>query len=364
MLLYQIALTLVPGVGDINARKLIAYCGGAEAVFREKRKNLLKIPGLGETTANAILSANVLERASREIDFIEKHKIRPLFFLDKDYPFRLKNCVDSPVMLYCKGSPFLNSDRIVGVVGTRRASAYGKEVCRKLIRELAMPGLLVVSGLAYGIDTCAHKSALDNQVPTVAVLAHGLDRIYPEQNRSLAEKMIENGALLSDYLSETNPDRENFPKRNRIIAGMCDALVVVETAMRGGAMITANIANSYNRDVFAFPGKTTDNWSEGCNFLIKTNKAALIQSAEDIRYIMQWEDKVKSGSGKQKQLFREFTEEERKVINILKEHEAVSFDYLVAQTHMTSSKMSSVLLTLEFDGLVRSLPGKMFRHLL
>jgi DNA processing protein len=355
---------MVPGVGDINAKKLIAYCGGAEAVFREKRKNLLKIPGLGETTANAILSANVLERASREIDFIEKHKIRPLFFLDKDYPFRLKNCVDSPVMLYCKGSAILNSDRIVGVVGTRRATAYGKEVCRKLIRELSMSGLLVVSGLAYGIDTCAHKSALDNQVPTVAVLAHGLDRIYPEQNRSLADKMIENGGLLSDYLSETNPDRENFPKRNRIIAGMCDALVVVETAMRGGAMITANIANSYNRDVFAFPGKTTDNWSEGCNFLIKTNKAALIQSADDIRYIMQWEDKVKSGSGKKKQLFREFTAEEGKVMDILKEHEAVSFDYLVAQTNMSSSKMSSVLLTLEFDGLVRSLPGKMFQHLL
>lgn len=360
MLLYQIALTLVPGVGDIGAKKLIAYCGSAEGVFKEKRKNLIKIPGLGETTANAILSAKVLDRAGKEIDFTAKHNIKTFFFLDKDYPYRLKNCIDGPVMLYYKGSADLNSDRILGVVGTRRATGYGRDMCRNLIREIAMPGLLVVSGLAYGIDTYAHKSALENQIPTIAVLAHGLDRIYPDQNRGLAEKMIANGGLLTDFMSETNPDRENFPKRNRIIAGLCDALVVAETAMRGGAMITANIANSYNRDVFAFPGKTTDNWSEGCNFLIKTNKAALIQSAEDIRYIMQWEDNAKSKSGKQKQLFREFTPEEEIVLKMLEENKEVSFDYLVIESKLTASKIAAILLNLEFDGIVKSLPGKMF----
>jgi DNA processing protein len=363
LLLYQIALTLVPGVGDIGAKKLVAYCGSAEAVFKEKRKNLIKIPGLGETTANAIVSSSVLDRAAKEIDYTGKHNIKPLFFLDRDYPFRLKNCIDGPVLIYYKGSADLNSSRILGVVGTRRATIYGKDMCRDLIREITMPGLLVVSGLAYGIDTYAHKSALENQMPTVAVLAHGLDRIYPDQNRGLAEKMIRNGGLLTDFMSETNPDRENFPKRNRIIAGLCDALVVVETAKRGGAMITANIANSYNRDVFAFPGKTTDNWSEGCNFLIKTNKAALIQSAEDIRYIMQWEDKAMAKPGRQKQLFREFTPKEEIVMKILEVNKVVSFDYLVIESKLTASKIAAILLNLEFDGIVKNLPGKMFTRL-
>jgi DNA processing protein len=362
LLLYQIALTLIPGVGDVSAKKLVAYCGSAEAVFREKKKNLVKIPGLGSTTANAIHSARVLDRAGQEIEFIGKYNIKPLFFLDKDYPFRLKNCIDSPVIMYYKGNADLNSDRIVGVVGTRRATGYGREVCRELIRELTMRRLLVISGLAYGIDTCAHRSAVENQIPTVAVLAHGLDRIYPDQNRGLAEKMLGNGGLLTDFMSETIPDRENFPKRNRIIAGLCDALVVVETAMQGGAMITANIANSYNRDVFAFPGKTTDNWSEGCNFLIKTNKAALVQKAEDIRYIMQWEDKETPTTDRQSRLFREFTPEEELVLHFLKENEEVSFDYLVIQSKLNTSKIANVLLTLEFDGLIKSLPGKMYKN--
>jgi len=359
LLLYQIAISLIPGIGDINAKKLISYCGSAEAIFRESKKNLLKIPGMGVSTVNSILSHNVLDRAEEEIEFIEKYNIVPLYFLDKDYPFRLKHCMDSPVMLYYKGNANLNASRIVSVVGTRRSTAYGREICDHLIRDLAGSDMLVVSGLAYGIDTQAHRSAVEHGIPTVGILAHGLDRLYPAQNRSLAEKMLDNGGLLSDYLSGTIPDRENFPKRNRIIAGMADALVVVESAKRGGALITANIANSYNRDVFAFPGKVIDNYSEGCNYLIKTNKAALIQSAADIRYIMNWGDAKKPG--KQTKLFRALNPEEEQVMEILKTGKPVGIDYIVMQSKMSNSKIAAILLSLEFDGMVSSLPGKMFK---
>lgn len=361
MLLYQIAISLIPGIGDVNAKKLISYCGSAEAIFKESKKNLLKIPGMGISTVNSILSHNVLDRAEQEIEFIEKHHIVPLYFLDKEYPSRLKHCMDSPVMLFYQGNANLNATRVVSVVGTRRSTSYGREMCDQLIRDLAGPDMLVVSGLAYGIDTQAHRSAVEYEIPTVGILAHGLDRLYPAQNRSLAGKMLENGGLLSDYLSGTIPDRENFPKRNRIIAGMADALIVVESAKRGGALITANIANSYNRDVFAVPGKIGDIWSEGCNYLIKTNKAALIQSAADIRYIMNWDDVKKPG--KQAKLFRALNPEEEQVMEILKNGEAVGIDYIVMQSKLSNSKIAAILLSLEFDGMVSSLPGKMFKAL-
>jgi len=361
-LIYQIGITLIPGIGDVNGKKLIAYCSGAEAVFKEKRKNLMKIPGIGEATVNSIISQKVLERAEKEIEFINKYKITPLFFSDKAYPQRLKHCIDSPLMLYYMGSADLNSPRIVSIVGTRRASEYGKEICNKIIEGLIDLNVLVISGLAYGIDTNAHKTALKNNLATVGILAHGLDRIYPAANKSLAEKMVLNGGLLTDFLSKTNPDRENFPKRNRIIAGISDATIVIESAIRGGALITANIANSYNRDVFAVPGKLTDKYSEGCNFLIKTNRAALIQSAKDVKYIMRWESESKK-TARQKKLFTEFSPDEELVMNILKEKEEVGIDYIVLKSKLSSSKIASILLNLEFEGIVKCLPGKMFKCL-
>jgi len=359
LLQYQIAISLIPGIGDVNAKKLISYCGAAEAVFRETKKNLLKIPGMGVATVNAILSQNVLERAEQEMLFIEKNEISTLYFLEKNYPTRLKSCLDSPVMLYYKGNANLNASRVVSVVGTRRSTAYGREVCDQLISDLTSPDLLVVSGLAYGIDTQAHRSSVENNIPTVGILAHGLDRLYPAQNRALSEKMVENGGLLTDFMSATVPDRENFPKRNRIVAGMADALVVVESAKRGGALITANIANSYNRDVFAFPGRVSDTYSEGCNYLIKTNKAALIQNAADIRYLMNWDDVKKPG--RQAKLFRELNPEEQQVMEILKNGEPVGIDYIVMQSKLSNSKIAAILLSLEFDGMVSSLPGKMYK---
>lgn len=361
MLLHQIALTLVPGIGDINGKKLVSYCGGPEAVFKESKNNLMKIPGMGEATANSIAKHNVYERAEKELKYIEKAEITPLFFLDTNYPIRLKQCIDSPMLLYTKGNVDLNCNKIISVVGTRRATEYGKEHCDKIIEDLAELNVLVISGLAYGIDTQAHKSALKHGLKTVGVLAHGLDRIYPMQNKALSEKMLEQGGLLTDFMSNTNPDRENFPKRNRIVAGLCDALIVIESAKRGGALITANIANSYSRDVFALPGKVNDKYSEGCNYLVKTNKASLMQSAQDIKYIMNWLEKPIAG--KQVKLFRELNQEEQLVMDILVKHGECSIDFIILNSKLASSKIAAVLLNLEFDGMVKNLPGKMFKRI-
>jgi len=266
----------------------------------------------------------------------------------------------APLYSTSRGNMDLNAKHVLSVVGTRRASEYGREIITDIFDSLAGLEVLIVSGLAYGIDTYAHRTALANHLPTVGILAHGLDRIYPSANRKLAIRMQANGGVLTEFMSETNPDRENFPKRNRIVAGMADATVVIESPIRGGALITANIANSYNRDVFAVPGRAGDKYSEGCNYLIKTNKAALIQSADDIKYFMQWEDQ-KSNLAKQIKLFRELLPEEQLVLEILKENEEASIDFLVLKSRLSNSKIAAVLLTLEFDGLVKCLPGKMFK---
>lgn len=361
-LLYQIAITLLPGVGDINARKLISFTGSPEAVFVEKRSHLLRIPGMGEATVNLILSnRKVLERAAREIEFIRKFKINTLFYTDPGYPERLKQCTDSPVLVYTLGNADLNKAKIVSIVGTRRATEYGKEICRKLVAGLVEHDVLVVSGLAYGIDTCAHKAALDEGLQTTGVLAHGLDRVYPPLNKALAQRMIGQGGLITEFISETNPDRENFPKRNRVIAGLADATVVIEAGSKGGALITADISNSYNRDVFAVPGRIGDPVSEGCNNLIKTNRAALLQSAADICYIMGWDKKKVNNVPVQRSLFINLEPDQETAIAILKEYGDCSLDKICLTSGLQTSKVASALLSLEFEGIVRCLPGKIYR---
>lgn len=360
MLLYQIALTLIPGIGDVLGKKLVTYCGSAEAVFREKKKLVTRIPRVGQKILEAISDREILERAERELAFVEKFRIRPLFFLDKDYPFRLKNCIDGPVLLYYKGTADLNVSKIIGVVGTRNATEYGKSACHGIISELAQDKVMIVSGLAYGIDSCAHRAALEHNLDTIGVLGHGLDRIYPYQNKSLAERMLKNGGLLTDFVSETRPDRENFPKRNRIIAGICDAILVVEAAGKGGALITAEIANSYNRDVFAIPGRIHDPFSEGANLLIRQNKAALVQSADDIRYMMGWEQKEKKTDGYQKKFFLEMTPDEALLVDYLGRSGSSGIDDIAIQCNLSMSKTSAALLNLEFEGIVKSLPGKVY----
>lgn len=363
MLLYQIALTLIPGVGDINAKRLVAYCGGVEAVFSERKRALLRIPGIGEAIVNSLATHNVFPRAQQEVEFIEKFGIRHYFYLDQDYPVRLRQCVDSPLMLYYVGNADLNQQRIVSIVGTRRATDYGKRMCHELVEGLSSLGVLITSGLAYGIDTAAHKAALDAGLQTVAVLGHGLDRIYPQLNKQLAGRMVHQGGLLTEFLSESNPDRENFPKRNRIVAGIADATIVVEAGVRGGALITADIANSYNRDVFAVPGRIGDEFSAGCNNLIRTNRAALVQSAADVKYIMNWDLENHAEVPKQRELFISFTPEEEHLLAILKQEGDCGIDLLCRETQLMPAKVASALLNLEFEGVVRCLPGKIF-HLL
>lgn len=358
---YKIALSLIPNIGDIRAKRLVAYCGSVDAVFEEKKSSLEKIPGIGSFAADAVLNHTIFDRAEEEILFIEKNKITPLFYLDKNYPKRLTHCEDSPILLYFKGNANLNAEKTISIVGTRDATDYGKTICEKLITDLAQHKVTIVSGLAYGIDICAHRAALENGLPTICALAHGLDKIYPAVHKTTAEKMLENGGWLSDFTSKTIPDRENFPRRNRIVAGISDATIVIESKKGGGSLITANIANSYNRDVFAFPGKVDDVCSEGCNNLIKQNKAALIQSAADIVYILGWEESKISKKPVQKQLFVELKEEEEILVSILKENNSTTIDDLCFAANMPMSKVSALLLTLEFSGIVKSLPGKMYR---
>ncbi|MDD3876483.1 MAG: DNA-processing protein DprA [Bacteroidales bacterium] len=359
MLQYIIGLGLIMGIGDVRAKKLIAYCGSAEAVFKEKKSHLLKIPGIGDILSKEILSQNVLKRAEEELTFIKKNEIKTLYYLDNDYPHRLKHCDDGPILLYYKGNAELNSPKVISIVGTRSATEYGKTMCRLLIEGLASYNVLVVSGLAYGIDTAAHKAALDNNLFTVGVLGHGLDTIYPAANRTLAVKMLNQGGLLTEYLSGTIPDKENFPKRNRIIAGMSDAVVVVEAAHRGGALITAEIGLSYNRDVMAVPGLVTSNYSKGCNRLIKQNKAALVESADDIIYTLGWEN-LKKTKPTQKALFQELSKEESVIVNILKEQTSTFIDEITFKSMLPVSRVATILLELEFKGMVNTLPGKRY----
>jgi len=359
-LLYQVGVTLLPGVGDVNAKKLIAYCGGVEAVFHQKKSHLLKIDGIGPKLADAITNQSVLKRAEEELEFIKKHNIKALFYTENEYPLRLKQVHDSPVLIYFKGNAELNEAKVLSVVGTRKVSEHGKLICEQILAGFKNENVLIVSGLAYGVDTQAHKSSLDNGLNTIAVLAHGLDRIYPGANRGLAKRMIEQGGLLTDFPSRTNPDAPNFPKRNRIIAGLADATLVIESAKKGGSLITADIANSYNRDVFAVPGRPNDVYSNGTNFLIRTNRAALVESAEDIKYMMGWDIAGKENSA-QKKLFIELKPEEEILMNILAQEKDSTIDLIALKAQMPMSKVSVILLNLEFEGLIRCLPGKVFK---
>lgn len=362
-LLYQIGLTMLPNIGSILAKNLLAYCGSAEAVFKAKKQKLVKIPAIGEERADSIVNSDVLGDAEKELKFIHDFKIKCLFFTDEAYPQRLKQIADSPLMLFYKGNADLNAEKIVGIVGTRKATEYGREVTRKLVADLAGHDILVVSGLAYGIDVAAHNAALEHNLKTVGVLGHGLNTMYPPQHAGVAKKMVSQGGLLTEYKSIDPMAQHNFPDRNRIVAGMSDAIVVVESAIKGGAVITANIANSYNKEVFAFPGRTIDKTSAGCNFLIKTFKAGIIESANDLLEAMHWSKKEESTKGKarQRQLAIALSTEEQKIYNLLNETPEIEIDKLVDITAMNSSSLAAVLLEMEMNGIIVSLPGKRYK---
>jgi DNA processing protein len=359
-LIYTIGLGLLEGIGPVNARKLVAYCGSAREVFRQNTRQLMRTPGIGEVTARAI-HPGVLDRAERELEFIRRNKILACTWLDEEYPYRLKNCEDAPLVLFRIGKGNWSPERLVSIVGTRQPSEEGKEICRQLMCDLAEQGISTVSGLAYGIDICAHKSSLQYNIPTFGVLAHGLDRIYPGVHRSTAEKMLNEGGLITEFLSETNPDRENFPKRNRIVAGMSDATIVIETGNKGGSIITAMLANDYNRDVFAFPGRPGDEKTSGCNRLIKIHRAQLVENANDILNALGWNANQRSApSPVQIPLFPDLEQDEKVLYDLLQENGNTAIDLICLKSNWPMSKVSALLLTMEFKGLVRSFPGKIF----
>jgi DNA processing protein len=363
-LLLRLALHLLPGIGPVLARNLVSYCGSVQAIFKAKKNQLEKIPGIGNERASRILKHREIGKAEKELRFIQRENIRFLFYLDKEYPSRLKNCEDAPVGLFCKGEMDLNPDRILAIVGTRHMTSYGKESTAKLVHELQQYNVTIASGLAYGIDSVAHREALRNNLPTIGVIAHGLKQIYPAEHRQLASQMIRSGGLISEYESDSKAEVDNFPARNRIVAGMADGVIVVESAGRGGALITADLANGYNREVMAVPGRNSDQYSNGCNELIRLNKAALIQSGKDVAELMNWSDDplVKQEKPRyiQAELFDALSADEQKVISLLKPGKQL-LDELSIRTGISTGLISSMLLKLEFDGFIRALPGKQFQ---
>lgn len=358
--LYLIALSKVEGVGDARVKKLVAYCGGPKEVFARPTSFLNKIPNIGNAIANAVKSSQVLKSAENELVFAAKNGVEVVSFLDAAYPQRLKHCDDSPIVVYSKGKGSINPKRVISIVGTRNATRQGKEITESIVEELAKADVTIVSGLAYGIDIAAHRACLKFNLPTIGCLAHGLDRIYPKEHSNTATEMLEKGALITDFPIGTNPDRENFPKRNRIVAGMADATIVVEAGIKGGALITANLAFDYDRDVFAVPGRIGDEYSAGCNRLIMSNKAALITSGSDVLKAMGWDVSNQKKPQPQTKLLIDLTEEQEKVVAVLREKEH-TIDRLSILSGYPMSKVASILLELEFEGVVSNLPGKVYK---
>ncbi len=362
-LTYKIALSLVKGLGPVLIRNIVAYLGDVKAVFNEKESVLAKIPGVGNKQASIITNSDVLKRAEQEVKFIEKNELKVSFFLDESYPFRLNQCEDAPALIYYKGNHTLDSNKMLAVVGTRNVTENGKDNCRNLIKDIAhhYPNTTIVSGLAYGVDICAHKAALEYGLPTIAVLAHGLDRVYPRLHQEVANKLQEKGALVTEFMNGTNPDRQNFVKRNRIIAGLSDATLVVESAEKGGSLITAHLAQSYNRDVLAFPGRIDDDYSKGCNKLIKTNVAAMVEGIEDLEYALGWERIGNELKEKQLSLFNLPEGDSGIIYNMLRQEKEATLNLLSLKSGKPVNLISSLLLQLEFEGLVKSLPGNVYR---
>jgi DNA protecting protein DprA len=358
-LFYLLALLKVEGVGDIMAKKLLAHCGNAEAVFKTKTNQIAAIDGVGSVLLNNLKDKSVFEKANRELEFINANDINISFFQDENYPERLKHCFDSPVLIFSAGNINLKNKKIISIVGTRQITSYGTEFCKKLIEDLAPLDPVIVSGFAYGVDIVAHQLAMDYNLQTIGVLAHGLNQIYPKTHKKYVAAMEENGGFITEFWSTANPDKENFVRRNRIVAGMTEATIVIESADRGGSLITANLANDYNRDVFAVPGRVTDKYSQGCNDLIKTQKANVLTSAADLVYILNWNIENK-GKTVQKQLFVELEPDEQKIYDFLLKNGKELLDMIALQCDFPIYKISGLLLNMELKGVIRPLPGKLF----
>lgn len=356
---YVLALQHVPGLGDANAKKLIRHTGSARAVFKEKKSNLLKIDGIGNVKLQGLNESEHLRAAENELEFVQKNRIKILYFQDSDYPMRLKHCLDGPILLFQKGKVEFENKRLLSIVGTRRATNHGLAFCEDLIEQIAPLDPVIVSGFAYGIDIAAQRAALKHELQTVGCLAHGLNQMYPPAHKKYVPAIEESGGFLTDFWSTDNFDRNNFLKRNRIIAGLSEATVVIESAEKGGSLVTADIANSYNREVFAVPGRPSDSQSSGCNMLIKMQQAHVLTNATDLIYMLNWklEEKLRPV---QKQLFVELEEDERMLYGFLKENGKEQLDLIALSCSIPTFKAATLLLNMELKGVVRPLPGKLF----
>lgn len=358
-LFFTLALLQVEGIGDITAKKLLQNFGSAEEIFKAKKTELAKIDGIGKAILSNLKKTSIFHLAETELNFLEKENITSLYFQNDNYPERLKHCIDAPILLFQSGNVDLSNSKIISIVGTRNITTYGSEFTRKLIEELTPLNPIIVSGFAYGVDIVAHQEAMENNLQTIGVLAHGLNQIYPKNHKKYMAKMEQNGGFLTEFWTHSKPDRENFVKRNRIVAGMSEATVVIESAEKGGSLITANLANDYNREVFALPGRSNDKLSQGCNNLIKTQRAQLITSAADLVYHLNWELKKKESKTIQKQLFVSLDESEQKIYNFLQKGKEL-LDIISIECDIPIFKLSGILLNMELKGIVKPLPGKFF----
>lgn len=359
-LFHLLALLQVEGVGDIMAKKLLNAFGSAAAVFEAKPNQLRTVDGIGDVLVRKLKDKSIFEKATAEMQFIEHEGVRVLYFTDEAYPERLKHCIDGPVLLFGNGNFDFRNRKLISIVGTRQITAYGTEFCKKLLEDLSFYNPIIVSGLAYGVDIVAHQTAMELQLQTIGVLAHGLNQIYPKSHKKFVAKMEQNGGFLTEFWSSSSPEKENFVKRNRIVAGMSEATIVIESAEKGGSLITANLANDYNRDVFAVPGRTTDKYSQGCNELIKTQRAQLITSAADLIYSLNWQLEEEKPKTIQKQLFVSLDAEEQKIYDFLLQNGKQLLDIIALECEYPIFRVSSTLINMELKGVVRPLPGKLF----
>lgn len=358
-LFYVLALLRVEGVGDILAKKLLYHYGSAQAVFESNPSKLSAIDGIGTYLVRNLKDKKVFRQAEAELQFIQNNRIGFTAFDDDDYPERLKHCVDGPVLLFRSGNIDLKNRKIISIVGTRQVTSYGLDFCRNLIAELAPLDPVIVSGFAYGVDIAAHLAAMDNGVQTIGVVAHGLNQIYPQRHKKYVPKMEQHGGFLTEFWSDSYPAPENFVRRNRIVAGISEATIVIESADKGGSLITANLANDYNREVFAVPGRTSDKYSQGCNNLIKSQRAHCLTSTADLIYQLNWDLKTDT-KPVQKQLFVALDGTEQKVYDFLLRNGKELSDIIALQCEIPVHKLSGTLLGMELKGVVRPLPGKLF----
>ena len=356
---YKIALTLLQGIGPIKAKELLKNLDSLEDIFSLSINEIVKKTGASRAILQKMEREKALEKALLVVEHQLKNNISTHFYSDNSYPRRLSQCIDAPILLYGQGEYNLNNSKVVAIVGTRNATPYGKKVCDELIESFVGNNVLVISGLASGIDSHVHKRCLELNVPTIGVLGHGFDRIYPAHNKSLSEHMKANGGLLTEFIPGTNPDRENFPKRNRIVAGMSDATIVVESKIKGGSLITANLANDYNRDVFACPGSIYNDTSQGCNRLIADQKAHLFQSPNHFLAMMNWKTDEKK-SNIQKSMFVDLSEIQSKITKLISEHQSIQIDILSLKAELPISQLNNELFHLEMNGVIQSLPGKKY----